>query len=338
MRIFVTGGAGFIGKRVVAQLVAAGHSVLCVVRNPGTAGVVQLGADVVAGTLRSRPEIERQMQGSDAVIHLAGSYRVGISVPQRPEMYDANVGTTERVLDAAAANGVKRIVYVSTVNTFGNTRGQVVDEAYRRDPAAGFVSYYDETKYRAHLVAEERIAAGAPVVIVQPGGVIGAGDPSQVGRQLKQAHEGTLRVVALANVGLSFVHVDDVAAGIVAALDRGRVGESYVLGGTIGRLRDALGMAARLGGKRLPRVRVPVRVLRAVARFGPSGDRLGLPPNLAEVIDASDNVTYWARHDKASRELDYAPRRLEQALHDTFEAERARLADVALAAAAAPRA
>ncbi|MFL5679690.1 MAG: NAD-dependent epimerase/dehydratase family protein [Chloroflexota bacterium] len=338
MRIFVTGGAGFIGKRVVAQLVAGGHSVLCVVRNPGTAGVVQLGADVAAGTLRSRPEIERQMQGADAVVHLAGSYKVGISVPQRPEMYDANVGTTERVLDAAVANGVSRIVYVSTINTFGNTKGVVVDETYRRDPADGFLSYYDETKYRAHLVAEERAAAGAPIVIAQPGGVIGPGDPSQVGRQLRQAHDGALRYLALTDVGLSFVYVDDVAAGIVAALERGRVGESYVLGGTIGRLKDGLAIAARLAGRRLPRFGVPVPLLRFVARHGPSGDRLGLPPNLAEIIGASDRVTYWARHDKAARELGYAPRALEAALTDTFDVERARLAEVALAAAAAPRA
>ena len=338
MRVFVTGGAGFIGRQVVKRLLAGGHSVICVVRNPGTAGLVQLGADIAAGTLRSRQEIERQMQGSEAVVHLAGSYRIGVTVPQRPEMFDANVGTTERVLDAAAANGVGRIVHVSTVNAFGNTKGQVVDETYRRDPADGFVSFYDETKYRAHQLAEERARAGAPVVIVQPGGVLGPGDPSQVGRQIREAHEGTLRAVALADVGLSFVHVEDVADGIVRALEAGRLGESYVLAGTVGRLRDGLALAARLGGRRLPLLSVPVSLLRALARLGPRGERLGLPANLDEVIRASDGVTYWARHDKAAAELGYAPRGLEETLRDTFAAERARVAEPAFPATSQPRA
>src|SRR4029077_704577 len=105
------------------------------------------------------------------VIHYAGSYRVGISASERPAMYEANVALTERVLDAAIALGIPRIVYVSTVNAFGNTKGRVPDETFRRDLADGFASYYDETKYQAHVAAEARIAAGAPIVIVMPGTV-----------------------------------------------------------------------------------------------------------------------------------------------------------------------
>ena len=106
-------------------------------------------------------------------------------------MYEANVGATQRVLDAAIAAGVPRIVYISTVNVFGNTHGRIVDETYRRDLAEGFLSYYDETKYLAHVAAEARIEAGAPIVIVQPGTVYGAGDHSGIGAQLKAAYDGT---------------------------------------------------------------------------------------------------------------------------------------------------
>ena len=134
------------------------------------------------------------MTGAAGVIHIAGSYLVGIPASERPAMYEANVGATQRVLDAAIAAGVPRIVYISTVNVFGNTHGRIVDETYHRDLAEGFVSYYDETKYLAHVAAEARIEAGAPIVIVQPGTVYGAGDHSGMGAQLKAAYDGTARV------------------------------------------------------------------------------------------------------------------------------------------------
>jgi dihydroflavonol-4-reductase len=139
-------------------------------------------------------------------------------------MWDANVGTTTRVLDAAESAGVPRIVYVSTVNVFGNTHGQVVDETYRRDLGEDFLSWYDETKYGAHEIAQQRIVGGAPIVIVMPSQVYGPGDHSGFGEQLRLAFEGRLRYRAVDDVGVNLVHVDDLAAGIVAALDRGRVG------------------------------------------------------------------------------------------------------------------
>ena len=104
-------------------------------------------------------------------------------------------GGTERVLDAAADAGVDRIVYDSTINIFGNTNGQTVDESSERDEADGFVSTYDETKYRAHLLAEERAANGAPVLIAMPGMIYGPGDHSQAGAQIQQALEGRLPVL-----------------------------------------------------------------------------------------------------------------------------------------------
>jgi nucleoside-diphosphate-sugar epimerase len=108
-------------------------------------------------------------------------------------MFEANVRGTETTLEAAADAGVPRIVYVSTVNVFGNTKGKVVDETYRRDPAEGYLTYYDETKFLGHRIAEERIAQGAPIVIVQPGGVYGPGDHSQVGSTIEQVRTGKLR-------------------------------------------------------------------------------------------------------------------------------------------------
>jgi nucleoside-diphosphate-sugar epimerase len=295
---------------------------VAIVRDPETAAAEdlrRLGARVVPGDLSAEPELRAVMTGADGVIHMAGSYLVGIPAAERPAMYEANVGATQRVLDAAIAAGVARIVYISTVNVFGNTHGRIVDETYQRDLGEGFVSYYDETKYRAHVAAEGRIEAGAPIVIVQPGTVYGAGDHSGMGAQLKAAYDGTARFIAFADTGIAPTHVDDVAGGIVAALDRGRPGEAYILTATNTRLGDAMRVAARLAGRKPPRLSIPNAVLRIGSRLSPNGGAmLGVAPNLREIVSAADGVTYWASNAKAIADLGFMPRSLEVGLRDAF--------------------
>jgi nucleoside-diphosphate-sugar epimerase len=322
MRVLVTGGGGFIGGEVCRQLVARGDEVVAIVRDPARSGrLAALGATIIAGDLGSSDGIRAALGSADAAIHLAGSYRIGIPAFEHPQMWDANVGTTDRFLDAVAAAGTPRSVYVSTANVFGNTRGTIVDEAYRRNAADGFVSWYDRTKYEAHLRAQRRISAGLPLAIAMPGAVYGPGDHSQAGDQLRRAYHGTLPTVALADAGLSLNHVENVAAGIVAALDRGSLGESYVLAGHAVRLGDAIALAARLGGHKPPRLAVPTALLRALAPVGAlAGPILGTPPDLAEVISSADDVTYWASSAKAVRELGYAIRDLEDGLRASLAA------------------
>ena len=319
-RIFVTGAAGFIGSRVVRQLRERGDEVVAVVRDPTSAtDLTTTGARLVRGDLSSDAAVRSAMTGSDAVIHLAGIYRVGIPASERPAMFEANVTVTERVLDAAIALAIPRIVAISTINTFGNTRGQVVDETYRRDPRDGFVSYYDETKYLAQAATEARIATGAPIVIVQPGTVYGRHDHSAIGAQLKAAFDGTAPYMALGELGISPNYVDDLAAGILAATDRGRIGEAYVMAGPNIRLRDGMRIAAEAAGRRLPRLTVPTTVLRFGARLAPSaGHALGLPPNLREILSAAADVTLWASSAKAATELGYATRDLATGVRDAF--------------------
>jgi dihydroflavonol-4-reductase len=318
--VFVTGAAGFIGSRLVRQLRLRGDDVVAIVRDPSSATELQAtGARLVQGDLGSDAAIRSAMTGSDAVIHLAGSYRVGIPSSERPPMYEANVTSTERVLDAAIALAIPRIVAISTVNTFGNTHGRVVDETYHRDLDEGFVSYYDETKYLAQAAAEARIAAGAPIVIVQPGTVYGRHDHSAIGAQLKAAFDGTARYMALGDLGISPNYVDDLATGILAAADRGRIGEAYVMAGPNIRLRDGMRIAADAAGRRLPRLTVPTSVLRLGARLAPSaGGALGLPPNLREILSAAADVTLWASSAKAAAELGYATRDLATGARDAF--------------------
>jgi dihydroflavonol-4-reductase len=301
----------------VRVLRARGDEVIAPVRDARKAtNLIEMGVTVIEDDLSDVAVLTEMLRDVDGAIHAAGSYRVGITREERGAMWDANIGTTTRFLDAAEAARTPRIVYVSTVGVFGNTRGVVVDESYRRNIREGFLSWYDETKFGAHEVAMQRAHAGAPIVIVQPSQVYGPGDHTAIGEQLALAHAGKLPYRALEDVGIGWVHVDDLAVGIAAALDRGAVGRSYVLSGPTHRFRDALGIAARLGGKSLPRLAVPNGVLRALAPVG----RLAGQANLREVVSASAGVTYWASNERAGRELDWHPRSLEDGLRDTFEA------------------
>ena len=154
-------------------------------------------------------------------------------------MRRANVGGTERVLDAAVDAGVAaNRVRVDRERRSG-TRAARSSTRRTGGLAGTFVSAYDETKFLAHRAAEARIADGAAVVIAQPGVVYGPGDTSQFGDQVRQAQAGTLRYVSFPTLGFNAVHVDDVVAGLLLVHERGRLGESYVLGGELSRMRDA---------------------------------------------------------------------------------------------------
>lgn len=318
--VFVTGAGGFIGSRVVSLLRERGDAVVAMVREPERQTALHdLGVRLVEGDLGSAEAIRNGLAGSDAVIHLAGRYEIGIPAGERPAMYEANVAVTERVLDAAIAEAIPRIVQISTINVLGDSHGEVHDETFRRDLADGFMSYYDETKYLAHVAAEHRIAAGAPIVIAAPGTVYGRNDRSGFGALLKGAYDGTVRFVALGEAGVTPVHVDDVADGIVASLDRGRPGEFYLLGGENMRIRDAMAICAKAAGRRLPRLTIPMALIRLGTRIGPGrGEMLGLPPNLSEVLKTTDGVTLWATHAKATAELGFAPRALAIGAVDAF--------------------
>lgn len=292
MKAFVTGATGFLGGRLTEQLRVRGDEVVALNRR--------------TTPLSDREALRTAMQGCDAVFHLAAVYKVGVPRSERERMFETNVHGTENVIDAACDAHVPRIVYVSTVNVFGNTHGAVVDETYERTPG-DWLSAYDWTKYEAHQVAKGRIERGAPVVIAQPGAIYGPGDHSELGAQLEQARNGKLRFKALADVGVNAVHVDDVAAGLLLVHDHGSIGESYVLGGEITTLGEMIDLVA----PKPVRLSVPTVLLKAMIPAGPLiGKAMGTGPNLRELISASAGVTYWATDAKARSELGYEPRGL----------------------------
>lgn len=320
MRAFVTGATGFIGVRLVGKLRDRGDEVTALVRTPAKADeIVRLGAEVIAGDLSDQAAIRQGAQGADAVFHIGAMYKVGIPPAERPAMHDANVRGTEWVLDAAIEAGARRIVYVSTGNVYGNTRGQVVDESYVRPQPPDFLSYYDQTKYEAHQVALDRIARGAPIVIVQPGGVYGPGDPSELGNMIEQTRTGKLKLRMFPDAGFNFVHVEDAAQGMLLAHDAGRVGESYNLAGSKSTIGELVDKTAALSGRTAPRITMPAGLMKLAIPIGPVvGKLMGFPPNLRELIRTSDGVTFWMTDDKARRELGFETRDLDTGLRQTL--------------------
>jgi dihydroflavonol-4-reductase len=323
VRVFVTGGTGFIGGEVGRQLRQRGDEVVCLVRSAEKEkGVVALGCEVVYGDLGDASVLRSGMDGCDAVIHAAAVYEVGIPASQRPAMREANVAGTERVLRAALEAKIPKVVYVSTVGVFGNTHRQVVDETYEH-PGKHFTSYYEETKLEAHRIAKRMIAEEElPCIIVQPGGVYGPGDTSSIAALLDQFLSGRMPLLPFPELGICLSHVEDIAAGILLALDNGRLGQAYVLSGPVTTVREAIEVVAGIAGRKAPKHAIPTFLMKALIPIGPLvGKTMGQPPNLRELIASADGVTFWASHEKASRELGYAPRGLEEGLRQTLEAE-----------------
>ncbi len=321
MKVFLTGGTGFIGGELARQLRDRGDEVACLVRTPAKASKLrELGCELVSGDLGDESAIREGMRGCDTVIHAAAVYEVGIPTKERPAMREANVGGTERVLGAALEEKIGKVVYVSTVG-IGQTHGKVVDESFVA-PGTDFTSAYEETKWEAHQVAKRLIADGLPCVIVQPGGVYGPGDTSSIGQLLDQFLAGKMPLIPFPELGICLAHVEDTAAGIVLALDKGKAGESYILAGPATTVREAVGVVAEQTGRKAPTRALPVGLMKAMIPIGPLvGKMMGQPPNLRELISAADGVTFWASNEKAKRELGFAPRDVPTGLHATLEAE-----------------
>lgn len=323
MKVFLTGGTGFIGGETARQLRQRGDDVVALVRSPGKAAKLsELGCELVAGDLGDEAALRKGMEGCDAVIHAAAMYEVGIPAKQRPVMWEANVDGTERAMKAALEARVPRIVYVSTVGIFGNTHKQVVDESYR-NPETDFTSYYEETKLEAHKVVERMIdEQDLPAIIVQPGGVYGPGDTSQVADLLEQFFAGKLPLLPFPELGICMTHVEDIAGGILLGLDKGKLGEAYVISGPVTTMREAIELAAKVSGRKAPKRNLPTGLMKMMIPFGPVvGKVMGQPPNLRELIASGDGVTFWASYDKAQRELGYSPRGMDEGLRQTLAAD-----------------
>lgn len=329
MKIFMTGATGFIGGATARHLVEQGHRLTCLVRDRSKAtGLESMGCLLTDGDLSDRSRLSGQMADHDAVLHNAALYEVGIPAARVPVLHKANVEGTANVLEAVLEAEIPRVLYVSTCAVFGNTRGEAASEDYRRPGLDGsgvldFTSAYEKSKFEAHQIALNLIKTRQlPCVIAQPAGVYGPDDHSELGSTLNRFLDGKMPMVPFPGFGTGLTYVEDIAAGLALALDKGRPGESYILNEGNYTMRGVLELAGELAGRKVPARNMPTILLKALRPFGPLvGKMMDQPPNLAELISSADGVTFWADAAKARSELGWRPRDLSSGLSETLAAE-----------------
>ncbi len=314
--IYVTGAAGFIGSRVTHRLLERGDRVRCLVRSGARgAALAAGGAELVVGDVADRTVHVQGLQHADAAIHLAAIYEIGIV--DAAAMQRTNVAGTGAFLDAAAQAGTARIIHISSTAALGPARG-ALDEPV--DAYAGpYHSEYHRTKAAAHGLARAAQDAGAPLIIICPSFVYGPGDEGPAGRFLKDIVRRKLPALLKTPARFSYVFVDDVVTGIISALDRGTPGATYILSGEAADMNDFAERAALLAGVKLPRLRIPVGVARALTAVTDPISRLtGIRfPITGEAVRTTSTDRWLHTHKRATRDLGYWPRGLAHGLPET---------------------
>jgi len=320
MIYFVTGATGFVGSHVVRQLVDAGHEVIAVVRNPAKAQeLTRLGVTIARGDVTDKESMREPMRGTDGVFHIAGWYKVGVK--DKSDGVKVNIDGTRNVLELMKELGIQKGVYTSTLAVNSDTHGQLVDETYRF--AGKHLSEYNRTKWVAHYeVADPMIAAGLPLVIVLPGVIYGPEDTSSIRTAFLLYLQGKLPIVP-ARTAFSWVHVDDIARGHILAMEKGVVGESYILAGPTHTFVEALHVAENITGVPAPRNTVSPAMMKAMAAIMGVVEKVVPVPELyrSEYLRISAGATYLGNSAKAKRELGYNPRPLKEGLTETLQHE-----------------
>jgi nucleoside-diphosphate-sugar epimerase len=327
MRVAVTGGTGFIGRRVVRALRERGHEVVCVVRRPEKANELSaLGATLVQGDILDRQSLDRAFAGCEGVMHLAASYEVGVVGKRADAALAQNLDGTRNALFAARDASATRIVYTSSIVAFGNTGGVVFTEANLPARAAHphpHPTRYSLSKARAHLeVVEPLMKAGVPIIAVMPGAVLGPRDHSNFHLVFKFMADGL--PVPVGRSAYTVVRLDDCVAGHLLALERGVPGQSYLLTNENLLLHEFASRAAAASGVPAKVVLLPDWLLEFNARLFWLLERLlPVPSWLSSEAARSMLSTQTMIFDsaRARRELGWSPQPIDEALKEIMADE-----------------
>jgi dihydroflavonol-4-reductase len=312
----VTGATGFVGSAVVRALLGAGHNVRVLARpNSDRRNLVDLAVEVAEGSLEDAPSLARAVAGCRYLFHAAADYRLWVPDPAR--MFRANVEGTRILMSAALDGGIERVVYTSSVATLGLVPEGSADEE-TPSKVEDMIGPYKRSKFQAEEVVRDLAArSGLPAVIVNPSAPVGPRDrrPTPTGRLILEVARG--HMPGYVDTGLNIVHVDDVAAGHLAAAEMGHVGERYILGGENLPLAAILAEVAQTAGTRPPRIRVPYTVAYPVAVGAELMARLTEkePFITLDGVRMARKKMYFTSA-KASRKLGYAPRPAKSAIDD----------------------
>lgn len=256
MTTLVTGGTGFVGAAVVRALAAAGREVRVLARPDSDLRNLQgLPVSRAIGDLRDRTSLRQALTGCRHIYHVAARYALWAREPS--VFYDINVQGTVNLMEAAREAGIERMVYTSTIGAIGLPPEGGVGTEETPVSLSQMAGDYKRSKYLAEQEVLKFARAGFPVVIVNPSAPVGAGDvkPTPTGQMIVDFMKG--RMFAYMETGMNLIDVDDVATGHLAAMERGRIGERYILGNKNLTLKEIFEILSRLTGVPVPRVKLP---------------------------------------------------------------------------------
>ena len=312
----VTGATGFVGSAVARALLDRGYPVRLLVRpSSDLSNVAGLPAEHATGDLKDPASLQRAVTGCRYIVHVAADYRLWVPDPE--VMNRANVDGTRALLRAGHAAGVERMVYCSSVAALGLVGDGTPADETTPNALRKVIGTYKRSKYLAEQAVLELARNGMPVVIVNPSAPVGPRDikPTPTGKMIADTAAG--RMPAFVDTGLNVAHVDDVALGHVLALELGRAGECYILGGEDMAMGELLGLVAEAAGRKPPRVKLPIPALYPLALASEALARIaGIEPIVTRDILAMAKKKMFFSSDKARRELGYAPRPARDAVFD----------------------
>ena len=305
MRLFLTGATGFVGAHVAQLAARNGADLKLLVRPSSNRAHLPPSADLIEGDLRQPEGFAKALGGCDALLHIAADYRLW--VPDPAEMYKANVDGTRKLLQLAREAGVPTVVYTSSVATMGFRKdGTVVDEDTPVSEA-DMIGHYKRSKWLAEQVAIEAARAGQHVILLNPTTPIGALDskPTPTGRIVMDFLNR--KFPAYVETGLNLVDVREIARMHLHALEAGRPGERYILGGENLKLKQILDRLAEITGLPSPKMKVPHAVAAAFAFFDETitGKLRGKEPRATVEAVRMGRKLMFARSAKAELELGF---------------------------------
>ena len=316
MKYFLTGATGFVGNVLARQLREAGHEVHASVRSPDKARELQaIGVKLFQGDVTEKESMRAAMTGVDGVFHVAGWYKIGVKDKSGGEK--VNIQGTRNVLELMRELKIPKGVYTSSVVVNSDTKGEMKDESYHF--SGQHLSEYDRTKAAAHDLANEFIRQGLPLVIVMPGVIYGPGDTSMLHTNIQDFLNQKLPMLP-SQTTACWAHVEDIAHGHILAMEKGKIGETYIIAGEPCPVAEAFQLASQITGKPAPGV-VSYKMMKALSVLVRPFDNFLPETYTSEGLREISGVTYLGDNSKAKRELGYNPRPFREGWEATLRHE-----------------
>ncbi|MEC4891290.1 MAG: NAD-dependent epimerase/dehydratase family protein [Nitrospira sp.] len=303
MKALVTGATGFVGSAVVRALLKAGTEVRVLARRDSDfSNLQQFKLEGAYGDLRDTDSLRKALTGCQQLYHVAAHYALWARNPSI--FYDVNVTGTQNIMEAARDVGTERIVYCSTIGAIGLPPGGGLGTEETPVSLEQMAGHYKRSKYLAEQEVLKLAHAGLPVVIVNPSAPVGEGDvkPTPTGQMIVDFMKG--RMPAYIETGMNIVDVDDVATGHLLAMEKGRIGERYILGANNLMLREIFEILSRLTGVNAPSLKLPRELVLPLAYLNLAFSSItGIPPRIP--LEGVKMAKYKMHYDcsKAIREL-----------------------------------